>query len=206
MARRDIVIAMPTAASRFSDACNLRVGMHDLWADHVYLTEKVARDVFFQLAAPNAGTASTNRLMANQGQIANALEPAYGRTTSDFIKKLLEEHITIGYQIMNFAWLILAKGQKEHKPQLDQENAKWDENGKQIATVLHNLTRIPYQEMATHMQTHLYTTRAYVIPLMQSKFEESQQKFDIALAHMRHFSDVLAPAVARDLAQAQKWS
>lgn len=184
---------------------------HDLWSDHVYLTEKVARDILFQALTSVPMASSIPRLLTNQDQIGAALGIVYGEAVGRAVTQLLREHIQLALPIVQGAWRMLARpdlypDQAKEKEELNKANAAWDANGQQIAAALHSVDprSFPLQAMEQHMQTHLDTTRAYVLPLMKREFAESQRKFDIALEHMRHFATLLYEGTQRHTGQQQQ--
>src|SRR6185503_19165519 len=73
-------------------AVQLKMDMRKLWEDHITWTRNVIFNIIDELPGTSEAVA---RLLQNQVDIGNAIEPFYGAAAADQLTALLTNHILI---------------------------------------------------------------------------------------------------------------
>jgi hypothetical protein len=132
------------AALEFQD------GMRRLWEDHITWT----RLFIVSAAAGLPDTEATaGRLLDNQEDLGEAIEPFYGEQAGDTLTSLLRDHILIAADLLTAA-------KTGDKPVTDEASTRWYANADDIALFLSAANPIhwPAAEMKEMMKEHLDLT------------------------------------------------
>jgi hypothetical protein len=178
-------------ASMSMNALELRLGMRDLWADHViwtrnYIVAAVADD-------PSAATALT-RLMKNQEDLGNAITPYYGAPAGAQLTKLLKDHIGIAGE------LVTAAKAKDAARQKDADQ-RWHQNAAEIATFLSGANpNWKRADLVNMLNEHLALTTREATMRLQRNWTEDTATFDKILDQSMMMADALSDGVIRQFA------
>lgn len=135
--------------------------MRKLWEDHITWTRMVIVDVAAGL--PDLTTAE-GRLLRNQVDIGNALEPYYGAAAGNALTKLLRTHILEAVPV-------LAAAKAGDKPILAAALKAWYANGDQIASFPTNANPLSWPLSATRsmMRMHLDLTTKEAVARLEGE-------------------------------------
>ena len=111
-------------------------GMRQLWVDHVTWTRLFI--VSFAADLPDL-QATTDRLLQNQVDIGNAIQPFYGKAAGNQLTGLLTQHILTAAQLLDAA-------KSGDQAAFDQASEDWYANARDIARFLHDAN--PHQLVA----------------------------------------------------------
>ena len=181
--------AHPAATS--AKALELRLGMRDLWADHViwtrnYIVAAVAGD-------PSAPSALT-RLMKNQEDLGNAITPYYGAPAGAKLTALLKDHIRIAGE------LVTAAKAKDAVKQKDADQ-RWHRNAADIATFLSGANpNWKRTDLVNMLNEHLALTTREATMRLQRNWTEDTATFDKILDQSMMMADALSDGVIRQFA------
>src|ERR1041385_1042066 len=114
------------AHAEHGGAPELRTAMRKLWEDHITYTRNYIISALGDLGDKDA---VAKRLLRNQEDIGNAIKPYYGDAAGDKLAGLLRDHILIATKVVDAA-------KSDNKQQLDEQQKKWSQNGKEIAAFL----------------------------------------------------------------------
>jgi uncharacterized membrane protein len=130
----------------------LRDAMRKLWEDHVLWTRLF---IVSTLADLEDKDAVTKRLLANQDDLGNAIQPFYGDEAAGKLTTLLKEHIGTAAEIVTAA-------KAKDAAKLTAAKAKWTANGDEIAAFLSgaNPSAWPLDASKAMMKEHLDLTTA----------------------------------------------
>ena len=120
------VVSSAIASPKEEAAIELKMNMRKLWEDHITYTRNY---IISDLGGLEDKGAIATRLLRNQDDIGAAIKPFYGEEAGSKLTALLKDHITIATEVVTAA----KAGNKEH---LDASQAKWTQNGKDIAAFL----------------------------------------------------------------------
>jgi hypothetical protein len=167
--------------------------MRRLWSDHVAWTRIFLVDAIAGL--PEVGR-TTERLLANQAEIGDAIRPFYGDEAADELTRLLEEHIALAAQVV-------AEAKSASQGNLVAgAKARWYVNADQIAGFLAkanpNWARADLEDM---MRAHLDQTLAEAAARLTADWEGDVVAYDAALDHILHMADVLSAGIAEQFPQ-----
>lgn len=184
--RPDLVSPRTFTSSRERD---LHVSMRVLWEDH-------AAWMRFYLIDSLAGLPSTPetsaRLFRNQGEIGNEIRQYYGNPAADELTALLNVHVE-GMQDVVAA---LAVGDSN---EVGLAQARWYANATEIARFFENLDpSFSFGSIEMMMYEHLDQTTDEAIARTRGDWEGDIAAYDLVVAHILHFSDVLATGMATD--------
>ena len=162
--------------------------MRKLWEDHVTWTRLAI--VSFAGDLPDL-QATTDRLLANQADIGNAIKPYYGDAAGDRLTVLLREHITTAVDI-----LVAAKAGDDAGVQRASE--RWYVNANQIADLLAaanpNLSRTTMRAM---MREHLDETLAEAVDRLHGNYAADVRDYDAIHGHILVMADTISGAIMR---------
>lgn len=158
-----------------------------LWDEHVFWTREVAASILMKLPSLQQ---AVDKLMGNQRQIANTFITKHGRKTAEAVHQLLVDHIKIAASLVGS---LLGDDASETK----RLQAKWAENGRQIAGALYSLrpSLASLKSWQKHMQIHLDLTTKEAVTYSQAKYAESQRYFVEALNQARGMAFLFAQLV-----------
>jgi len=181
--------AAPAAPAANADAVHeLRVAMRKLWEDHITYTRNYIISALADLPDQDA---VAKRLLANQDEIGAAVANYYGKDAGDKLASLLRNHITQ-------ATAVVAAAKSGDKAKLDAEQAKWSQNGKDIAAFLSGAN--PNWDKATleaMLQKHLDLTSGEVVARLGKDWDADIKSYDDGHAHMLMFADALTDGITK---------
>jgi hypothetical protein len=180
--------AMTHGTSETASAAALKRDMRKLWTDHVVWT----RDYIIAAVGdqPDAQVAAT-RLLRNQDDIGNAVAKYYGVPAGAQLTTLLKEHITIAVDVIKHA----KAGDKSAQQQAD---ARWQQNGTQIADFLSKANpNWPRATLVDMMKKHLSTTTDEVVARLTKNWDADVRAFDAVYDHILVMSDALADGIVK---------
>jgi hypothetical protein len=171
------------AASRsdFQDA------MRRLWSDHVAYTR-----LFIVSAASGSADkeATTQRLLANQTDIGNAVAEFYGRDAGNKLTALLKDHILIAANIV-------AAAKAGDNAKVTSENKRWHDNAVDLAKFLHgaNPKHWPEPTLQSALFAHLDQTLNEASNELKGNYAASIKDYDQAMTHMLMVADTLSDGI-----------
>jgi hypothetical protein len=189
------VTAVPvTDAHADHGARATRAGFHDamrkLWEDHVVWTRQ-----FIVSAATESGNLgdigpTTDRLLANQADIGDALRPFYGDAAGDQVSALLRDHILTAADLV-------AAAKAGDAAAVDAASAAWYRNADDIATALHGLNpkHWPLADLKAHMKEHLDLTLAEAVARLQGRFADDIAAYDEIHVQILGMADMLSDGI-----------
>jgi hypothetical protein len=166
----------------------LRLAMRKLWEDHITYTRNYIISALADLPDQDA---VAQRLLRNQDDIGNAIKPYYGAAAGQKLATLLREHITVAVDVVKAA-------NAGNQPQLKAAQAKWTQNGKDIAAFLAganpNWRKADLEQM---MQVHLDLTTEEVVARLKKDWAADIRAYDRGHEHMLMFADALTDGIAK---------
>ena len=170
------------------NAVELKLTMRKLWEDHITFTRNYIISALADL--PDADAVS-KRLLKNQDDIGAAIKPFYGESAATQLSGLLREHIMIATEVVKAA-------KADHKDELTQAQAKWSNNGKEIAGFLAGANPyLPRTDLEAMLQKHLDLTTGEVVGRLKKDFAADIKSYDAGHMHMLKFADTLTDAIAK---------
>jgi hypothetical protein len=163
--------------------------MRKLWEDHITWTRVF---IISTLAGLPDRDATTQRLLQNQVDIGNAIEPYYGDAAGDKLTALLNEHITTAAEV-------IAAAKTGDKVKLDDANKRWFANADQIADFLSgaNPGNWPADEMRSMMHDHLNLTTKEAVARLQGDWAEDVKAYDEVHQQILHMADGLSLGIIK---------
>ena len=179
-------VATPRNAAQvaFHDA------MRKLWEDHVTWTRLAI--VTFAAGYDGFGT-TAERLLQNQVDIGDAIEPFYGDAAGAQLTALLHDHITIAVEILQAA-------KAGDTAAFEDANARWYANANDIADFLSaaNPRFWPNDMMRADMKTHLDQTLAEAAHELAGDpdgYAASVADYEAAHLHILAMADMLSSGI-----------
>ena len=171
-----------------------RAAFHDamrkLWEDHVVWTRQ-----FIVSAATESGNLAdigptTDRLLANQTDIGNALKPFYGEAAGNQVTALLRDHILTAAELV-------AAAKAGDAAAVDAASAAWSANADDIATALNGLNskHWPLAEMKAHMKDHLDLTLEEAVARLQGRYADDIAAYDKIHVQILGMADMLSDGI-----------
>jgi len=175
--------AAPAGANSLAARQELHDTMRRLWTDHVLWTRQF---IVSELADLPDLDAATTRLLANQGDIGDAIKPFFGTDAGDALTALLEEHILI-------AATLVAALEDGDTAGAEEAAAAWQANADDIATFLSeaNPRAWPFEEMQAMLYEHLDLTSQEVQARLDEQWETDVAVFDEILTQALEMADML---------------
>jgi hypothetical protein len=167
----------------------LRSEMRRLWEDHVTWT----RLGVISLTTDSPDTQATvARLLRNQADIGNALEPFYGEAAGDAVTAELRRHILIA------ADLIAAARAGDEAATADAK-ARWEANAHDIASALHSLNPRFWKTDAVEemLGEHLRLTTDEVVARLTGDWEADVAAYDAIHVHALGMADTLSEGLLK---------
>lgn len=186
--------APPAEAAIGHGAISARVAFHDamrkLWEDHIVWTRQ-----FIVSAAtasgdlPDAGP-TTDRLLANQADIGEALGLFYGDEAGDRVTALLRDHILTAAEI-------IAAAKAGDSAGVDAAVASWYANAHDIAVALNGLNpgHWPLVDLDAMMQDHLDLTLAEAVARLQGRYVDDIAAYDEIHGQILEMADMLSEGI-----------
>jgi hypothetical protein len=193
-----VVLAAPSAPSADAavghGAVGARVAFHDamrkLWEDHIVWTRQ-----YIVSAATLPGDLAdigptTDRLLANQVDIGNALKPFYGDAAGAQVTTLLRDHILTAAQLIAAAKSGDASG-------VTRTSAAWYANAHDIAVALHGLSPKHWAlgDLEAMMKDHLDLTLDEAVARLQGRYADDIVAYDRVHAEILSMADLLSDGI-----------
>jgi hypothetical protein len=169
-----------------------RLAFHDemrrLWEDHITWTR-----LFIVSASANLPDtpATTQRLLRNQADIGNAIEPFYGRVAAERLTALLREHILVAADLLTAAKV-------GDQGAVERHSRAWYRNANQIGDFLHaaNPRHWPRREMRSMMREHLDLTLAEAVAHLKRDHRSDIRTYDRIHRQILAMADMLSDGIA----------
>ena len=179
-------LAAPTAATMSS--LTFRDTMRKLWEDHVTWTRLFI--VSASAGLPDTD-ATTQRLLANQTDLGNAIKPYYGEAAGNQLTALLRDHI-LG------AAAVLTAAKAGDTAGVQTASDKWYANADDIATFLNaaNPTAWPLDTLKMDMKMHLDQTLTEAVDHLKGNYTADVADYDKVNDHILAMADTLSAGIA----------
>jgi hypothetical protein len=191
------VTSVPTPAADAAvghGAVGARAAFHDamrqLWEDHIVWTRQ-----YIVSAATVSGDLAdigptTDRLLANQADIGDALRPFYGDATGDQVTALLRDHILTAAGLIGAAKAGDAAG-------VDAAAAAWYANAHDIAVALNGLNPAhwPLADLDAMMTEHLDLTLEEAVARLEGRYADDIVAYDKVHAEILAMADMLSDGI-----------
>jgi hypothetical protein len=177
------------AASTPLDRDDYHDAMRKLWEDHVTWTR-------LYIVSAIAGLPDTQptaeRLLRNQTDIGDAIEPFYGEAAGDSLTALLRPHILIAAEVVDAA---IAGDSGRVQDALE----RWYANADEIADFLNaaNPDNWPREAMRAEMRHHLDLTLEEALARLRGDWEADIAAYDTVHEHILGMADVLSSGIIR---------
>jgi hypothetical protein len=183
----DMAGATSKAATMPSSEVALRQDMRSLWEDHVSWTRLAV--VSLTTGSPDT-KATVARLLRNQTDIGNAIEPFYGKAAGRELTRLLREHILVAADL-------IAAAQAGNKAKLATEQAAWQRNADTMAAFLNKANPGAWRlgEMKAMLHTHLALTTQEVVARLQGKWTADVRAYDQIVKQALGMADMLSDGI-----------
>jgi hypothetical protein len=163
--------------------------MRALWEAHGAWTHMVI--VSFVGNLPDL-SAEEHVLLRNQVDIGNAIKPYYGVAAGNRLTKLLKAHI-LG------AVAVLEAAKSGNQAKLEQSEAAWSANGRQVADFLHAadprfLSRAAARQM---MAIHLQQVIQQAVDELEGHYAAGAQAFAPYIRHILAMADMISGGIIR---------
>lgn len=172
------------ARAAFHDA------MRELWEDHIVWTRQ-----YIVSAATGSGNLAdigptTDRLLANQADIGDAMRPFYGDAAGDAVTALLRDHILTAAEL-------IAAAKAGDNAAVEAASTAWYANAEDIATALSGLNpkHWPLDEMKAHMKDHLDLTLAEAVARLQGRYADDIAAYDQIHVQILAMADMLSDGI-----------
>jgi hypothetical protein len=162
----------------------LRSDMRVLWEDHVTWT----RLAVISLVDGTPDTEATvGRLLKNQSDIGNAIKPFYGRAAGDALTAELRKHILIAADL-------IAAAKAGDQARLAAEQARWQRNADDIATLLSKANPRHWKRSAVRamLNEHLRLTTAEAVARLQGDWAGDVAAYDRIHHHALGMADTFS--------------
>jgi hypothetical protein len=164
--------------------------MRQLWEDHIVWTRQ-----FIVSAATESDNLAdigptTDRLLANQTDIGNALKPFYGDDAGDQVTALLRDHILTAADLV-------AAAKASDSAAVETASAVWYQNADEIATALNGLNpkHWPLADMKAHMKDHLDLTLEEAVARLQGRYVDDIAAYDKVHTQILAMADMLSNGI-----------
>ena len=164
--------------------------MRKLWEDHIVWTRQ-----FIVSAATESGNLpdigpTTDRLLANQGDIGDALRPFYGDAAGDQVTALLRDHILTAAELV-------AAAKAGDAAAVETASDAWYRNADDIAAALNGLNPRywPLAEMQDHMRDHLDLTLEEAVARLEGRYADDIAAYDEIHVQILAMADMLSDGI-----------
>jgi hypothetical protein len=167
--------------------------MRKLWEDHVTWT----RLAIVTFADGSDGfSATAGRLLQNQVDIGDALEPFYGAAAGDRLTALLHDHITIAVELLQAA-------KSGDTDAFADAHDRWYANSDDVSDHLSSLNpeAWPRSVVRAMMRTHLDQTLTEAADELGGDYAGSVASYDEIHAHILEMADTLSAGIISQFPQ-----
>ena len=167
----------------------LRNDMRRLWEDHVTWT----RLAIISLTTDSPDTEATvGRLLRNQVDIGDAIEPFYGGAAGDELTRLLREHILIAADL-------IAAARAGDGEAVAEAQARWTANADEIAAFLASANPRFWKlgELRAMLHEHLRLTTNEVVARLQGNWDADVAAYDEIHPQALEMADHLSIGIVR---------
>jgi hypothetical protein len=163
--------------------------MRKLWEDHITWTRLAI--VSFAADLPDLQP-TEERLLRNQKDIGDAIEPYYGRRAGNRLTALLTDHITGAVDL-------LVAARSGDSAAIDSARTAWYANGDQIADFLNSANPRFWRkgEMRAMMRKHLDDTLDEAVARLQGRFDDDIRAYERIHHHILEMADMLSDGIVR---------
>ena len=159
-----------------------------LWGQHVMWTRMVMLGMLFDLPELEF---STQRLLRNATDFANALRPFYGDEAAQTFENLLSGHITIFGELINAA-------EAADTNQVDAIWQRWLNNANEIAEFLANSNpNWSIEDWSAMMMEHLEMLRNNLSYMLEQNYSAAVDSFDDIDMQAMEMADMMAEGIAK---------
>ncbi|MGH2783208.1 MAG: hypothetical protein ACRDLA_17720 [Thermoleophilaceae bacterium] len=165
----------------------LRNDLRRLWEDHVTWT----RLAIISLTTDSPDTdATVGRLLENQTDIGDAIEPFYGETAGQELTRLLREHILIAADLV-------AAARAGDQAAVADAQSRWTANADEIAGFLASANPRSWtlDEMRAMMHEHLRLTTNEALARLQGEWAADVAAYDQIHLQALEMADMLATGI-----------
>lgn len=171
-----------------TEVTKLRISLHDLWVEHIVWTRQYV--VAAAADQPDASFAA-ERLLKNQEDIGNAIEPFYGNQAGNQLTSQLKDHITIAVDLLEAA-------KAGNSTALEEIEEKWYANADEIATFLSganpNWTK---EDMLNMLNEHLSLTKTEAVARLTGDYATDVTTFDALYKHAISMADEFTVGIVK---------
>jgi hypothetical protein len=167
----------------------LRNDMRRLWEDHITWT----RLAVISLTTDAPDTAATvGRLLQNQTDLGDAIEPFYGEAAGDELTRLLRQHILIAADL-------IAAARAGDQPAVAAAQARWRANADEIAAFLNAANPRSWKlgEMKAMLYEHLSLTTSEVVARLQADWAADVAAYDRIHLQALQMADELSAGIVK---------
>lgn len=144
--------------------------------------------VAFAAASPGL-TATLNRILRNQTEIASAFAPYYGDSMATQLGNLLTTHIQEAVPVLQAAQ---AGNADALKPAVDA----WYANAQDLGDFMASMNPAwPQADMREMWKEHITQTIGYASDILTGNYEQAIAGYDAAQTHMDEMSDMLSAGI-----------
>lgn len=166
----------------------LKTDMQKVWIDHTIWTRSY---IVSAISERPDQKYVLERLLRNQQDIGNVINPYYGEEAGNKLADLLREHILIAAKIVE-----AAKANKQED--VKQLQAEWHRNADQMARFLSEANpNWKYKQLQDMLYTHLELITKIVISCLQGDWKADIEATDANEVHMIHLADILTEGIIK---------
>src|SRR5919112_3349598 len=170
----------------------LRISLHNLWVEHIVWTRQYV--VAAAADQPDASFAA-ERLLKNQEDIGNAIEPFYGNQAGNQLTSQLKDHITIAVDLLEAA-------KSGNSTALEEIEEKWYANADELATFLSvanpNWTK---EDMLNMLNEHLSLTKTEAVARLTGDYATDVTTFDALYKHAISMGDEITIGIVNQFSE-----
>jgi hypothetical protein len=166
-----------------------RNDMRRLWEDHVTWT----RLAIISLTSDAPDTEATvGRLLRNQTDIGDAIEPFYGRAAGDELTRLLRDHILIAADLV-------AAARAGDAGSVANAQARWRANADEIAGFLASANPRSWKaaDLQAMLHEHLRLTTNEAVARLQADWAADVAAYDRIHLQALEMADMLSTGIVR---------
>lgn len=165
---------------------DLKAAMRKLFTDHAVYTKFTLNSVVDNTADVDA---NTERILQNQVDIGQQLEPIIGRKNSKVLTELLQEHIKLAKTVIVDA--------TNDDPNLNDDVERLFQNSDDVAAFLYQLNpeKLPYEVVRKMFREHNQHVIDMTLARLGNEFEKEVMLYDSYYNQMLEVSDAIFNAL-----------